>query len=430
MADGAGVVINAEFPKVFSPLLESKARYLIFWGGRGGAKSWAVARALLIKGMAGGLRVLCTREVQSSIKDSVHKLLKDQIALLGLGSYYRVLDDAIRGPGGTEFIFKGLRDPETLKSAESVDIAWVEEGRNVPKASWSALIPTIRKPGSQIIVTFNPELEQDETYQRFVIHPPANSVVKKVSHRDNPWLSDELKEDMAELKARNYDDYLNVYEGHCKFALEGAVYAQELRALAQEERITSVPYLPGKPVQTFWDLGYADHTAIWFAQVIGFRYHFIDYYENNRQLTDHYLQALQNRPYTYGTDWLPHDAASNHPGVERTVERQMKDAGRTVKITPKVSLTDGINAVRTLFPVCIFDQVKCSTGLDRLRGYRFGLDERKGKWTQAPIHDQSSHAADALRYAGVALRGDTDKPKAAKPPVRGGRSGGQAWMGV
>lgn len=424
------ITISASFPKVFAPLLESKARYLIFWGGRGSGKSWAIARALLIRGMQGGFRVLCTREVQSSIKDSVHKLLKDQIELMGLKAYYRVLDDVIRGPGGTEFIFKGLRDPESLRSAEGCDLAWIEEARNVSGASWKALIPTIRKPGSQIVISFNPELEQDQTYQRFVLHPPPNAVVVKASWRDNFWFTEELREEMEHLKSQNYDEYLNVYEGHCKFALEGAVYADELRKLAKEDRVTQVPYLPGKPVHTFWDLGYADHTAIWFAQVIGFRYHFIDYYENNRQLTDHYLQALQNRPYTYGTDWLPHDAASNHPGVERTVERQMKDAGRNVKITPKVSLADGINAVRTIFPVCAFDQVKCSAGLDRIRAYRYGLDERKGKWTQSPIHDNASHAADALRYAGVALKGDTEKPKTAKPALRSLRGGGQSWMGI
>lgn len=423
------VTINAQFPVVFKPLLESKSRYLIFWGGRGGGKSWAIARALLIRGMKGDFRVLCTREVQSSIKDSVHKLLKDQIREMGLADFYRVLDDVIRGPGGTEFIFKGLRDPETLKSAEGCSCAWVEEGRNVSKASWEALIPTIRRPGSQIIVSFNPLLERDETYQRFIINPPPNAEVIKVSYRNNPFFTQELRDEMEHLKATNYDDYLNVYEGHCKWALDGAVFAEELRSLQSEDRITDVPYIPGRPVQTFWDLGYADHTSIWFAQVIGFRYHVIDYYENNRQILDHYLQALQNRPYTYGTDWLPHDAASNHPGVERTVERQMRDAGRRVRIVPKVSVSDRVNAARTIFPVCVFDKARCAAGLDRLRSWRYGLNEVQGRWTQNPIHDNSSHAGDAFTYMGVALRGEPVKPK---PTVRelGRRStAGQSWMG-
>ena len=424
----AALTISAEFPKAFSPLFESKARYLCFWGGRGSGKSWAVARALLIKGMQGGLRVLCTREVQSSIKDSVHKLLKDQIEALGLKAFYRVLDDQIRGPGGTEFIFKGLRDPDTLKSAESVGVCWVEEAGSVTKHSWEILVPTIRKPGSQIIVTFNAMLEKDETYQRFVVNPSPNAEVHRVSWRQNPWFSQELRDEMEHLKATDYDAYLNVYEGHCKWALEGAVFAEELRALAAEDRITEVPYLPGKPVHTFWDLGYADHTSIWFAQVVGFRYHVIDYYENNRQLTDHYLQALQNRPYFYGTDWLPHDAQSNAPGVERTVERQMRDAGRHVRIVPKVSVVDRINAGRTIMPVCVFDRQRTSKGLDRLRAWRYGLNEVKGKWTQNPIHDESSHAGDAFTYMGVALKGDTQKPKVAKQGQRNRPPRGQSWM--
>lgn len=376
-------------------------------------------------------RVLCAREVQSSMRESVHQLLRDQIGLMGLSSLFRILDNEIRGPSNSLFMFKGLSDPEAIKSMEAIDVLLLEEARTITKGSWEKVVPTIRKAGSEIWVVYNPELETDFIHRLFVVEgPPPGSIVVKVNWRDNPWFPEVLRAEMEHMKATNYDDYLWVWEGHCRTALEGAVYASELQALTKEDRITQVPYLAGKPVHTFWDLGYADHTAIWFAQVIGFRYHFIDYYEANRQLTDHYLQALQNRPYTYGTDWLPHDAASNHPGVERTVERQLKDAGRHVRITPKVSLADGINATRTIFPVCVFDRTKCAKGLERLRGYRYGLDEKKGKWTQSPIHDESSHAADALRYAGVALKGDTDPPKAAKPSQRRPRLGPQSWMGV
>lgn len=422
--------INVPMPAAFD-FLWGPERYLCAWGGRGSGKSINIARVLLVRGLQQKHRILCVRELQGSIKESVHQILKEEIETLGLGWFYTVLETSIRGANGTEFIFKGLRfNASEIKSMQGVTLVWCEEARVISKASWDVLIPTIRTPKSQFFISFNAELEIDDTYQRFVIHSPEDAVVRKVGWQQNPFFPEVLLKDMAALKAKDYDDYLTVWEGHCRQALEGAVYANEIRDLVKEDRITKVPYLPGKPVHTFWDLGYADHTSIWFAQVIGFRYHVIDYYEANRQLTDHYLQALQNRPYTYGTDWLPHDAASNHPGVERTVERQMKDAGRTVRIVPKVSIPDGINAARTIFPVCVFDAEKCKAGIDRLRAYRYGLEERSGRWTKNPVHDQSSHAADAFRYMGVALKGDTEKPKTAKPALRSLRGGGQSWMGI
>lgn len=423
------VRIAAEFPGKLDFLLGKRARYKVAYGGRGGAKSWAFARALLIEGLRGGLRVLCTRETQSSLKESVKQLLADQIDLLGLGAYYRVLDAEIRGPQGTLFIFKGLADPEALKSAEGVGRTWVEEARTITPASWKKLDFTMRKPGAEIWISFNPELESDFIYKHFVSgDPPPDAIVQKVSYRDNPWLDEAILRQIAHLKATNYDEYLWIIEGHCVQALDGAVYADELRQMTREGRVKPLPYIPGRPVQTFWDLGHSDHTAIWFAQAIGFNYHVIDYYENNRKLTDHYIQALQNRPYTYGIDWLPHDAASIHPGVERTVERQLKDAGRTVKIVPKVSLADGLNAVRTIFPVLLFDATRCQPGIERLRYYRYGVNEKNGRWTREPVHDTSSHAADALRYLGVALKGDDNKPKTPKPRVLNQRSGTTAWM--
>jgi len=136
----------------------------------------------------------------------------------------------------------------------------VEEAKNVSRNSWAVLIPTIRKAGSEIWVSFNPELETDETYQRFIRNPPPGAIVRKLTYRDNPWLSDVSRAEIEHLKATKPDDYLNVYEGHCRVTLDGAIYADELRAATQDGRITRVPYDESIPVQTFWDLGWADCT--------------------------------------------------------------------------------------------------------------------------------------------------------------------------
>lgn len=170
-------------------------RYKVIWGGRGGARSWTVARSLLLMAARKKTRILCAREMQSSIKDSVHQLLSDQITLLNLTGF-TVTDREIRHKNGSFFIFAGLRHNATkIKSLEGIDICWVEEAERITKESWSILIPTIRKPGSEIWVTFNPDQEDDATYVRFILNSPTDCWQKKVSWEDNPWLSKELRDE-------------------------------------------------------------------------------------------------------------------------------------------------------------------------------------------------------------------------------------------
>ena len=164
--------VQAKFPDALSFLFQP-SRYKVAYGGRGAAKSWAMARALIIKGAEKQIRVLCAREFQSSIQDSVHKLLSDQILALGLEAFYVIEKSTIKGLNGTTFGFEGIRNNvKELKSYEGADICWAEEAANVSKSSWEVLIPTIRREGSEIWISFNPELDTDETYKRFVLKPP------------------------------------------------------------------------------------------------------------------------------------------------------------------------------------------------------------------------------------------------------------------
>ena len=186
-------------PKVFKPLYEPM-RYKVFWGGRGGAKSTAYADALIAQGDSEPLRILCAREIQKSIKESVYQLLVDRIKA-GKYDRYEILSREIRHPNGTRFFFEGLwQNIDSIKSIEGVDRCWVEEANTVSEDSWKKLIPTIRKPGSEIWASFNPELKSDPVYQRFVINTPPNSIVQKVSWRDNPWFTQEMKDEMEHLR--------------------------------------------------------------------------------------------------------------------------------------------------------------------------------------------------------------------------------------
>ena len=168
--------------KVYRQLFEKSWRTLVYYGGRSSGKSHAVAQALLIRGRAEKLRILCTREVQNTIKDSVHKLLSDLIEKYGFSEYEIQRDTIVNTKTGTEFIFKGLRhNINEIKSTEGIDICWVEEAQSITKESLDILTPTIRKPGSQLVFTFNRFNELDPVYVKYVLGAPAKTYVKKVN---------------------------------------------------------------------------------------------------------------------------------------------------------------------------------------------------------------------------------------------------------
>lgn len=215
---------TVEFHPVYQDLFRP-FRYKIYWGGRGGGKSWAIARALVLLGANKKLRILCAREIQHSIADSVHKLLSEQIYELNLESRYHVTKNAILGKNGTEFIFKGLRfNVREVKSTEGIDICWVEEAQSVSEESWSVLIPTVRKANSEIWLSFNPLDEDDPTYQRFILHTPPNAAVHKVGFRENPWFPDVLRQEMEYLKRVDYEAYLHVWEGEVRRISDAIIF--------------------------------------------------------------------------------------------------------------------------------------------------------------------------------------------------------------
>jgi phage terminase large subunit len=395
-------IAKAEFPHKLSVLFE-KSRYKVLYGGRGGAKSWGIARALLILGAKSELRILCAREFQTSIRDSVHKLLCDQIESLGLLGFYEITQTSIRGKNGTEFSFVGLKNNVgNVKSYEGVDICWVEEAQTTSRMSWNVLIPTIRKEGSEVWISFNPELETDETYQRFVINPPEDAKIVKINWSDNPWFPETLRLEKDSLRIRDNNAYLNVWEGLCRRTVDGAVFSKEMEMADLEERITRVPYDPIKPVHAVFDLGWSDNTAIWFIQFVSMEIRVIRYIENSQQTISWYLAEMQKFGYVYDTLWLPHDAQNKTLAANgRSIEEIVRAAGYKVQIVDKVSVVDSINAARTIFPKCYFDKLNCDQGLQCLRHYRYDVDPETKQFSKNPVHDIYSHGADAWRYVGL-----------------------------
>lgn len=417
-------------PEVAGFLFEP-ARFKVMWGGRGGVKSWSIARALLVLARSRRLRIGCGRETMKSIDDSVHQLLQDQIAAMGMGDFFIVRKKFIRGRNGSAFTYHGLSDRgvHNIRSLEGVDILWAEEAHKVTKNSWNTVIPTIRKPGSEIWASFNAVLSTDDTYQRFVVNPPKGAKVVKTSYRDNPYLSKELKDDMADLKAKDPDEFEHVYEGVCRPAVQGAVYKEQLIAAEKEGRMTRVPYDASRPVDTFWDLGFGDNVSIWFAQSIGFEFRLIDFVSESLKDMSFYLAELGRRPYVYGRAFLPHDArAKTLAAGGRSVQQLVEAGGYKVKIVPMLSLVDGMAAVRTIFNRCWFDQEKCAEGIQALKSYRYESDEQMSDskhqvFKREPRHDWASHPADAFRYFAVSIREperEKARVEAQTPPVRVG----------
>jgi phage terminase large subunit len=399
------MAFRLQLPEKLLPLLEPR-RYKVLHGGRGSAKSWSVARTLVHLATIRPIRVLCARETQKSIQESVHRLLKDQIDLLGVGHLFDVQETKIIGANGSDFAFAGIRQQgvANLKSFEGVDICWVEEAQVVTKKSWDVLIPTIRKPGSEIWITFNPELEDDETYKRFVTDgkDDPNMFVSEVNYADNPWFGGELELERQTMLKRDPEGYKTTWEGQCRPAVEGAIYANEIGALVASGRIRPVPYDPMLKVHTVWDLGWNDSTSIICVQRAGSEVRIIDYIEGDHRTLADYAQDLKQRKWNRGVDWLPHDGNAKSLQTGKSPKEVLEQLDCNPEIVDNLEVEQGIHAARLMFPRCYFDKDKTSPLVNALKRYRRQQNQTTGAFG-APLHDDNSHPADAFRYLAVVV---------------------------
>lgn len=395
--------MSVDFPAKLKPLF-SPNRTKVAHGGRGSGKSWAFAQALLIQAAQKPLRVLCAREVQKSIKDSVHRLLTDQIQALGLGHLYEVLETEIRGKNGSLFLFAGLatHTVESIKSFEGVDRCWVEEAQVVTKRSWDVLTPTIRKDGSEIWVTMNPDMETDETYQRFVVNPPAGAFVVQMNWQDNPWFPSVLEKERLETLRRDPDSYANIWEGAPKRVADGAIYKLEIERLYAENRVRPVPYDPLLRVHTVWDLGWNDAMTIGLWQRQSSEVRCIGYIEDSHRTLDSYVAELEKLPYRWGTDFIPHDGRARNMQTGKSTEEALTAMGRVVKVLPQSDIEEGIKAARMMFPRVYMDADKTKRLQECLKRYQRQINQRTME-PGAPLHDEYSHGADMFRYAAMAV---------------------------
>lgn len=384
-------------------------RYKGSRGGRGSGKSWGFARAILILGAKKKIRVLCAREVQKSIRDSVHALLKDQIENLGLGSFYECLETTIRGKNGTEIVYTGLatQTVESIKSFEGVDICWVEEAQVVKKRSWELLIPTIRKEGSEIWFTFNPELETDETYQRFVIGPPRDCIVAEMNYNDNPWFPDTLEKERLHCKETNPKDYPNIWEGKCKPAVTGAIYFEEIQAAQENGQVRSVPYDSRLKAHVVFDMGWNDSMTVSIVQRLTSEIRIPYYFEDSHKKLEWWSNKLKDMRLNWGKVWLPHDAKHADYKTGKSAKDFMESWGWDVEIVENIGIELGIKLVRQTFSRIYFDRDNAARLVECAKRYRRHINNKTEEAGQ-PVHDEYSHGADNLRYICVSVDGMTN----------------------
>ena len=418
-----------QIPEAFRGLFEP-SRYKVYYGGRGGAKSHNIARYLLIIGAKEKHRILCTRELQGSIRDSVHKLLSDIIDEYGLASFYEVQKDTIRGKNGTEFFFKGLKhNASEIKSTEGITRCWVEEAALVSDNSWETLIPTIRAPNSEIIISFNPKHPTDPTYIRFIQNADENTYVKKVSWADNPFFPDVLELERRKMLADDPKAYKHVWEGDFDERHFGGVYATYVDKAREEGRVTHVPYQDGIPVITAWDLGKSDSTAIWFCQTVGLQTRVIDYHESHGKDLAYYAKVIREMGYEYEKHFLPHDAGHERLGMGGSIKSQLEKMGIDCSILKIGKVASRIENGRNLLKTVWIDKDKCADGIHCLMNYQYEWDQNKQRFKDKPLHDWASDGSDAFGYLAQALAKNPIEPPNPIEYSYVPRRGPNSWMG-
>jgi phage terminase large subunit len=407
--------IDLKLTKEFTPFLEPN-RYKVVYGGRGSGKSFSIAQLLVLRAFKEPTRILCAREIQRSISDSVLQLLNDTIQRLKLTDFFDVQKSQIIGKNGSRFLFLGLSNNITkVKSYEGLDICWVEEAESVSYTSWETLIPTVRKKGSEIWVSFNPNDEMDDTYQRFVINPPPKAYVKKVNYNQNPWFPEELEKERLYLKNKNEDLYNHVWEGEVLSNRDGAYYAKFI----PNDQIVNFKVEPNIPVDSYWDLGVSDSTCIWLVQQIGMEIRVVDCYENQGEGLQFYINWLHDwrakHQAVFGEHYAPHDIQVRELGTGKSRLETARKLGIHFRVVRRLSIEDGIHAARAILPKCYFEKTNTKDGLQALRRYRKEFDEKKGIYKPHPLHDWSSHYADAFRYFAIAFRDRSKQQRIGQP---------------
>ncbi len=407
--------IDFDIPECAEPIWIDPRRWNIMYGGRGSTKSWTTARILGMNGFLGQRRILCAREIQRTLKESVYQLILDQLDAIdlighpGRKDFYKATKDSIIGLNGTQFMFHGIRteDIAKIKSLEGVDDCWVEEAHTISAKSWRILVPTIRKDKSRFYVTFNPELVDDPTYERLITNPPKDSHVIKMNWTDNPWWNDILEQErLADYERDDTPDkhvYKHTWEGYTLPAVEGAIFANEVAKLFEENRVRPLDYDPMGLVYGIMDLGWGVQ-AMTLAQRFGNTINIVGYHEwENKTYAQVTLDLHKEHPdYRWGKIFMPHDASHKDPKTGHSHFRVMEDLGWDTEPVEQIGIENYIEKGRKMFSnVYISDAHGCDRLIHCLRRFKYKVAATNEDKKTGVEKDDYSHGAESYCYTAV-----------------------------
>ena len=394
----------------FKPLHTRKTRWFIGVAHRRAGKTVADINELVI----GALK--CTKPNPRFAYVAPQLNQAKDIAWVYLKEYTAFLSPKINEselwvelPGGKRIRIYGADNPDRLRGIY-LDGVVLDEFGDMDPTIWSQVI--------------RPALSDRKGWACFIGTPKGKNTFHRLwteADGDPDWtrlmlrasetgLLDE-KELADARRMMTEDEYAQEYECSFEAAVKGAYYGKEMNDA--EERIAGVPYDPRLPVHTAWDLGVADSTVIWFIQVSGRETRLIDCLKGEGVGLDWYAKRLSERDYVWGNHYLPHDVEVRELGTGKSRKEVLAGLGIKATVCPNIPIADGIQAVRMLLPTCWFDKDKCKAGIEALRMYRREYDEKRQEFRVNPLHDWTSHYADALRYFAV---GHTNRPQ--MKPIR------------
>lgn len=374
-----------QIPEVFEPLFTSPKRKNILYGGRGSAKSHTVARYCILRSLERPMRILCTRELQKSIAESVHQLLSSCIESMGLSSLFNIQRDRIVGVNGSEFIFAGVRqNTNEIKSMEAITICWVEEAQAMSQQSLDVLIPTIRAPGSILIFTFNPFKDSDPVYVMSQ-NPDEDTLVITANYADNPFFPEELRKEMEHCKKTDYDKYLWVWEGKCLGISKAQIFRDKYEVKEFDAPDNALFFYGG-------DWGFSnDPTTVLRSFIVGNTL-YIDY-EAWKVGCD-----IEDTPALYdevpGTAIYPIYADNSRPETISYMQSRRYNVIGAEKWPGCIE--DGISYLRSFSKIIIHP--RCVHTIEEFGLYQYKVDHQTNEILREPL-DKFNHCIDALRYS-------------------------------
>lgn len=369
----------------FSP---DYCRYRVAYGGRASGKSWAAVEGLIIRALQKPVRILCCREYQVTIRDSIKKVIEDSVNRFGISAYFTSTESEIRCFNGSVFMFRGLHNNVSeIKSLENISIAYVEEAESVSEHSWNTLIPTVRAENSEIWVVFNPRDEKDATYQRFVVHPPENSRISFINYTDNPYCPTVMAEEAENCRRLDFDLYSHIWLGRCRKISEAAVFHGKFEMYEFDP--------PDEAKTRFYyglDFGYSTDPNAFIRCFVEDNELFIDYEAGGTGIDlDEMPQMLDRVP---GSRKWPIRADNARPETIAHLRRRGFNTAACAKW--KGSVEDGIGFIRSFERIYIHP--RCRHVYEEFQLYSYKIDKNSGEILPIVV-DAYNHYCDALRYA-------------------------------